>query len=52
MQCWYCSRTETLRVRGVPQARLCHLLSAWWCELAWALSSDLWSSATSVCGET
>lgn len=21
MQCWYCSRTETLRVRSVPQGR-------------------------------
>lgn len=30
MQCWDCSTTETLRVRSVPRAGLCHWLSAWW----------------------
>lgn len=38
MQCWDCSTTETLRVRSVPRAGLCHWLSAWWWEMVWSPS--------------
>lgn len=47
MLCWDCTLTETLRVRNVPRAGLCHCLSAWWWELVWALSMNSQNAAAS-----